>query len=246
MAMPHAGCSQGRHLNINHIITMIDASNAVPQPHPKHKRFRDLTGQRFGRLEAVFYAGRIKGRAMWFCSCECGNKTLAVSWELLNGHTSSCSCMIREKLIKLSTKHGMSSDGRMAPEIAAYSRMKTRCYNKSRKDYYRYGGRGITVCDRWLHGDGVKDGSVCFLEDMGKRPSQYHSIDRIDNNSGYSPENCRWSTMKEQCSNRGSNIHVTINSETRILSQWAEISGIKYHTLYHRLKKGCPPDMLLI
>lgn len=225
---------------------MIDASNAVPQPHPKHKRFRDLTGQRFGRLTAKFYAGSNKKRSLWLCSCECGGLAIAVPAELSSGHKQSCGCLRVSVCVERSTKHGMSKRGKMEPEMNVLSGMKSRCYNPNCESFPMYGGRGITVCDRWLHGDGVKDGSVCFIEDMGFRPSPKHWIERINNDIGYTPDNCKWATIKEQCSNRRSNIHVTINSETRILSQWAEISGIKYHTLYHRLKKGCPPDLLLI
>jgi len=111
--------------------------------------------------------------------------------------------------------------------------MKTRCYNPHRAKYERYGGRKIGVCERWLGNSGF----INFLKDMGTRPSKAHSIDRIDNNKGYSPSNCRWATNIEQSRNRSTTHHITFQGETRTISEWAAATGLNYDTLKSRLNQ---------
>jgi hypothetical protein len=117
------------------------------------------------------------------------------------------------------------------PEFGIWLRMLDRCRNPNRRAYHRYGGRGITVCDRW-------HSFAAFLEDMGERPSSKHTLDRIDNEAGYSPENCRWATWKEQQQNRSNNHRLTFQGETLCLSEWAQRVGIKKTTLQERLYRG--------
>ena len=124
--------------------------------------------------------------------------------------------------------HGLSG----TPEYYAWRHMKDRCFNPNNKDYLHYGGRGITVCDRWLNLDN-------FLADMGSRPTVKHSLDRIDNNGDYSPENCKWSTKAEQANNKRNNKPlITIDGKTLTIVQWEKKMGFGQGVIWHRLKDG--------
>jgi len=123
--------------------------------------------------------------------------------------------------------HGL----RKSAEYNTWCSMRQRCNNKNATSYRNYGARGITVCDRW------NTSFMSFLADMGKKPSSEHTIDRINNDLGYSPENCRWALMDEQCNNRRSNRRVTINGETKTISQWARKSGLSSQVILNRVDK---------
>lgn len=181
----------------------------------------DLRGQRFFRLTAVEKC-LLSGK--WICDCECGNTIKTTSGNLRSGHTKSCGCLKREK----ATSHGHSQ----APEYWAWASMIQRCINPNNDAYRDYGGRGISVCSRW------KDSFSAFLSDMGRRPSRLHSIDRIDNNKGYSPDNCRWATLREQSRNRRNTHWIEIDGERRVVSDWAAQKGLHYTTILHRLERG--------
>lgn len=136
-------------------------------------------------------------------------------------------------------------DGHKKDNLAMYriwSGMKTRCYNKKCKSYKHYGGRGIKVCDRWL---GI-DGFANFLDDMGKRPTDKHSLDRVDPNGPYSPENCRWATWKQQENNRRINKYYEYDGKKMTLPQWSRELGISLKTLHYRkyIKKLSVPKLL--
>jgi hypothetical protein len=119
--------------------------------------------------------------------------------------------------------------------------MKDRCYNPNNKQFVDYGGRGIKVCDRWA----IPSGFQNFLEDMGRRPSSDHSLDRIDVNGDYCPENCRWATRKEQCRNKRSNKLLTWKGRTQCMSQWADDFAISYVCLKSRLRRGWSTEKAL-
>lgn len=125
-------------------------------------------------------------------------------------------------------------------EYGIWQAMKSRCYNKNHIHYNDYGGRGITICDRWLGPDGFKH----FLEDMFPCPNKA-TLDRIDNNKGYSPENCKWSTLVEQANNRRNNVYITFNGKRKTAPQWAREIGIPIYTLKTRLRRGMPIEKAL-
>jgi hypothetical protein len=129
-------------------------------------------------------------------------------------------------------RHGYKTAGRYMPEYAIWNNLISRCTNPKNTRYARYGGRGIGVCERWAAD------FVNFLADMGRRPSSAHSIDRIDNDRGYSPDNCRWATRKEQCRNRASSRFIEFAGASRTAAEWAELIGVSQTTLHARLKAG--------
>ena len=129
---------------------------------------------------------------------------------------------------EMNYSHGMYR----TPEYKAWAQMKDRCFNPNHKRYSDYGGRGITVCDRWLN-------SKHFLADMGSRPTAEHSLDRIDNDGNYCPDNCRWATKTEQENNKRNNKPlITIENDTYTIAQWAEKMGFSARVIKNRLKRG--------
>lgn len=136
-------------------------------------------------------------------------------------------------------KHGGCVGYRWSPEYQCWQHIKGRCYNKNNQDYYLYGAKGITVCDRWIAS------FENFLEDMGKRPSDIHSIDRKDGSLGYSPENCRWATPLEQGQNTNRVHLITFNGETHCIREWARKTGVKHSTILMRVRRGWSPEKAL-
>jgi hypothetical protein len=187
-------------------------------------KFIDLTGQVFGRLTVIGFAEKRKALSYWRCKCDCGNERAAYAGHLKSGHTASCGCIHREVV----TTHGMAK----SLTYKIWQSMIQRCANSKDRCYPDYGGRGITVCDRWLNS------FESFIEDMGERPSKDHSIDRIDNGKGYSPDNCRWATRKEQQRNRRSNRWVNVEGCAKTVAEWGEITGQDCGTIRSRLRLG--------
>ena len=186
-------------------------------------------GTVYGNLTVLGPAERRRtGHAQVLCRCTCGVEKPIPVTELQRGKTKSCGCLRRKKLIERSTTHGL----RKTRLYSIWSNMLNRCYLPSCKNYKHYGGRGITVCDDW------KNSFEKFAADMGQPPTDQHTLDRRNNDLGYSPENCRWVTQKIQVNNRSNNVRLEYNGETRTLAEWAAHLGMKYHTLRTRFRKG--------
>ncbi|SDX85350.1 hypothetical protein SAMN05660923_03051 [Tepidimicrobium xylanilyticum] len=190
----------------------------------------ELEGQKFGRLTVLGFhdVDPKRKESRWLCKCECGNKRIVRGWKLTSGHTKSCGCLNKERAIAASTTHGLSSE----KLYSIWKAMLARCENKKHPAYKDYGGRGIKVCDewhdirtfiKWANNNGYKEG----LE-----------LDRIDNNGNYEPSNCRFTTRKKQTRNTRRNINVTIDGQTKTLSEWAEIHNLKVNTLQYRYYRG--------
>jgi len=180
----------------------------------------DVVGKRFGRLVVLQRASAIGSKnVMWLCQCDCGETTTGAAANL--GKTKfSCGCLQKEVARKSMSGNRLARTGLHGkshyPEWGVWSRMKDRCYNTNNEKYHRYGGRGITVCDRWLNS--FED----FLDDMGRRPSKRYSIDRIDNDGNYEKSNCRWTTMAIQRRNNSTIHWVTINGTKLCLKDWCK------------------------
>lgn len=194
---------------------------------------KDLTGLKFGKLTPISHESSKGqyGNVTWLCKCDCGNTTKVNGSSLTRGYTKSCGCINRAKLLI----HGEFSNGKKpSPEYVIWNHIRGRCYSKKHISYKKYGGRGIIMCDRW------RDSFTLFLEDMGKRPSPIHSIDRYPNNDGnYEPSNCRWATPTEQSRNRGEyNKRILYNGKNLCMPEWEEITGVTVSAMKTRFKNG--------
>jgi hypothetical protein len=198
------------------------------------QRRTDLTGQRFGRWTVIGPSARTGAYKRWLCRCECGQQRRVIADNLERGRSTSCGCHLAEILRHRTMTHGQSN----TPEHAAWRRMHSRCYNSRVPSFPCYGGRGISVCRQW-HG---ADGFIRFAHDMGQRPSSRHSLDRIDNNGNYAPDNCRWATMREQALNRRTANIIEANGVRRHLTEWATMLGASVETIRGRLRRGWSPE----
>jgi len=188
------------------------------------KTFKDLSDQRYGRL-IVSSLSEMRGKhRYWLCFCDCGNKKYVCASNLYNKHAQSCGCLNKELTLKRNVTHGKSK----TITYSIWKGIRKRCLNQNEPNYHNYGGRGIKVCDSWAKYEN-------FYADMGERPSDQHSIDRIDNNKGYSPNNCRWATQKTQMNNTRSNVLITHNGLTLTVQEWSERSLVSYNTFWQRL-----------
>ena len=193
-----------------------------------------ILGHKFGRLTPIRSAGKGKyGDTMWECVCDCGNHSYVSTSRLLRGKSLSCGCYSRDVCIERSTKHNGSHRGNTEKLYRIWNDMKRRCSKEYRSDYERYGGRGITVCSEWQESyETFRDWAMSH----GYKPGL--SIDRIDNNNGYSPDNCRWETMQRQANNKRNNRVVEVNGEKMTLADACRSLGLKYGTIHSRLRRG--------
>lgn len=188
----------------------------------------DLTGKRFSHVFVIKRAENAKfGATMWLCKCDCGKEFTTYGFSLRRGWTKSCGCFGKEAQRKAITTHGMTN----TPLYRCWDAMKRRCMNPSTKHYERYGGRGISVCDEWKASfESFRDWAFANGYKEGL------SIDRIDNNGNYCPENCRWANSYTQAKNKRNNVWITFHGTTMILSEWARMLHITPHCLWKRLK----------
>jgi hypothetical protein len=197
-------------------------------------RFRDITGQTFNRLTVVCITEmRRRGEYAWLCNCSCGGQTTLLAYLITSGRVMSCGCLGKNNLPRKMPKHGMAT----TRVYKAWAGIKDRCRNPKSTAYHNYGGRGITVCERWASFE-------AFISDMGPRPPGA-SLDRIDNNGNYEPSNCRWATPEEQGNNRRNNHRIEYNGETKTISEWTRVMGISFKVLAGRLERGWPVDVAL-
>lgn len=194
-------------------------------------RMIDLTGRKIGRWTVVSRAENDpKGQSRWNCKCDCGTERDVPGVTLRGDRTHSCGCLKTELTIARSTKHGHSSSTTISPTYHSWVGMTQRCSNPKHKDYDRYGGRGITVCEKWRTFSG-------FLEDMGEKP-EGSSIERAENDLNYDKDNCKWATVSEQANNKSNNRVVEFDGESLTVAQWAIKTGINNNTILDRLNRG--------
>ena len=192
----------------------------------------DLTGMKFGRLTVIERAENSKcGQPRWLCKCDCGNEVVVQGGHLISGHTVSCGCFRKEITREKSTTHGM----RHTKIYNTWYDIKRRCYNPNRKDYKHYGGRGITMFPEWIDDFQAFYNYVSNLPHFGE---EGYSLDRINNNGNYEPDNLRWADSKTQKRNTRRNQLVQFGDRWITLAELSEITGIPYKTLQDRLRRG--------
>lgn len=194
-----------------------------------------LVGQRFGKVVVTKYLGSDSHRnGVYRCVCDCGKETDVYTNSLKRGHTKSCGCSRHETL----TTHGMSENMTASSEemstYKSWKAMLARCYNTNDGNYHRYGGRGITVCDKWRKFEG-------FLEDMGVKPRGL-TIERLDVDKGYYKENCEWATYLTQNRNKTNTVWVMYKGRRLSLAEACELTGVKLGTAHQRIRRGWSPE----
>lgn len=192
---------------------------------------KDMSGLRFTRLRVLSRApSDSNGNAKWNCLCDCGNTTVSSGFTLRNGEAKSCGCLTTDQL---NERRGVTHRMTGQPTYMAWAHMRQRCTNSKTRRWARYGGRGIAICERWNSFDN-------FYADMGPKPSDNHSLDRINNDGDYEPGNCRWATKSEQNRNHSANHMVTYKGRRVPLVTAIEMSstGINRNTVEGRLGRG--------
>lgn len=189
----------------------------------------DLVGERFGRLVVAKLAFTVeRGRKVWFCLCDCGGFKDVSSTSLRSGKTKSCGCLHKERARSMRRTHGSTSGG-ASRTYRIWSGILSRCRTPSATGYANYGGRGIKICERWLAFEN-------FLDDMGECPEGY-SIDRLNVDGDYCPENCRWTTTNEQARNTSRTRYVLVGGVRRVARDVAAENGISESAFKKRLYK---------
>lgn len=186
---------------------------------------QDFIGKTFGRLVVVSYAGKHGPAHFWLCRCSCGTEKAINVQSLRRGATLSCGCLGKEIRLVRHRTHGLTK----TYFYSVWQSMRKRCYNPKAAHFADYGGRGITVCDRW------QNSVSAFAEDMGPRPSAKHSLDRIDNDGNYEPSNCRWATYSQQRKNARDTTRYIFDGRAQCLTDWANELDISFGTLWNRL-----------
>jgi hypothetical protein len=201
----------------------------------------DIAGQRFGRWTVLHRSDEYRdgGKAAWLCRCDCGHERVVNGASLRRGLSKSCGCLnselTRTRIIRQSTTHGMTN----SPEWRSWMSMLTRCYNHSdRHNFLHYGGAGIFVCDLWRYS--FED----FYRDMGIRP-EGTTLDRVDGQGHYCPNNCRWATATQQNRNRRNVRWLEHDGRTMTIQDWADVTGLTPAAIYQRLSHGWSVDEAL-
>lgn len=185
-------------------------------------KFTDLTGMRFGNLTVLSVDRTLNKKLRYKCRCDCGKETFVFPMNLKRGNTTSCGCIRTKKLVSRNKVHGEKK----TKLYGVWCAMRSRCNNQNNAEYYRYGGRGISCCDEWSNFVPFKEWA------MQNNYQEGLSIDRIDNNGNYCPENCKWSSRYEQANNTSTNVFVKYNNQVNTLSNWAKILKLNYKRLH--------------
>lgn len=200
----------------------------------------DLTNKKFGRLIALRKVGKDKsGHSTWECKCSCGTIKIVSSTHLMSGATKSCGCLSSERTIEFNKKNKTKHGHRNSPLYTIWRGIKRRTAQKTTHNYDSYGGRGIVMKQEWY------DNFSAFYEwATANGYKEGLSIDRINNDGPYSPENCRWVSAKEQANNRRSNRTIEYNGKSQTLAEWADELGIPRARIYKRAQQNLPPELL--
>ncbi len=193
-------------------------------------------GERYGRLTVIAQAERsADNRVRFLCRCDCGNERVVIAKHLKSGNTKSCGCYKHDQGVMANTTHNM----RKTRLYRIWAAVKYRCTNPNSHGWYKYGARGITICDEWLKFEPFRDWALAngYRDDL--------TIDRIDVNGNYEPSNCRWATNYTQSNNRRNNVYITHEGVTHTLKEWADITGVNYYTMHNRYKAGKPASEIL-
>lgn len=201
----------------------------------RRKNTPAMEGCRFGRLTVVEFRGQSAGYGhpnQWLCRCDCGKETIVIGASLRGANTRSCGCLQRERVAAASYKHGHGRKGAKSAMFGVWKSMIARCSDGT--GHPRYAGRGIKVCQRW------RSDFLAFLEDMGERPEDRYSIERIDNNGDYEPGNCRWATHKEQMRNTSQNLLVDLGDGCGALciAEQCERLNLNENQVRQRIRRG--------
>lgn len=190
----------------------------------------NLEGKKFGKLTVESYAGKDKYH-FWNCLCDCGKRKKIMHRHLIYGETKSCGCLQKKAVSESNSTHGYTKNGKKR-EYRIWLSMKGRCSHPDRVGSKYLSGRNITVCAEW------NNSFENFINDMGNIPSERHTLDRLDNDLGYSKENCRWATIKEQANNKRNNVVIhTSKYGKKTVAELSELTGIPYMTIYYRIFK---------
>lgn len=195
-------------------------------PLSTHHHFKNLTGQKFGRLFVREFVGKRGSYHFWECVCDCGRTNQVQTSALTRGLTQSCGCLLMERIKLANTKHGLTKSRIHVIWVG----MIQRCQNPNATDYRLYGGRGVLVCERWQTFEN-------FVADMGQPPSKNHTLDRIDGCGNYELSNCRWATSKEQARNKRTTVFIELDGVRLSAPEWDERMGLPIGTVRNRFRR---------
>ena len=196
------------------------------------RTFPDITGKKFGRWTAIKEDRIAVHEVHWICQCECGVTRHIPRARLLSGESRSCGCLRNEHVSAAKTTHGGTRKSGPQKEYGVWRAMIQRCTSEKCSAFKNYGGRGITVCQRWL------ESFPNFYEDMGMRPNSGMCLERKNNDLGYSKENCIWATRTSQANNTRTNVFVQHNGESHTITEWARFYGLDPFLIFGRMRKG--------
>lgn len=192
----------------------------------------DLTDMRFGRLVAIkevesYVSPKGYKLSRWLCKCDCGNIITVNTQALRSGNTMSCKCLHKELLSKRRSK-GHESRSRL---YSIWNGMKHRCFSENARCYARYGGRGINICDEWIGENGFQNFKYWAINNGY---SDELTLERVDNDGNYCPDNCTWATHEQQANNMSTNNRITVHGETHTIAEWSKITGLNRKTIWRR------------